>query len=155
VSKASIPPKLRRETIRDFEGRYAYCRSPEALVQVFYEVDHIIPEARGGLTVLENLAFACPICNRFKTAQTHGRDSLTHRRVALFHPRRQNWFRHFAWSSDGLTIYGRTVCGRATVEALRLNNERLVVLRELWLQLNALPPNWERDTRTSALEQEP
>src|SRR5262245_29074529 len=121
--KAYISRSLREEAYAFFEGRCAYCRSPEALMRVFYAVDHIVPEARGGPTTSDNLALSCLICNTYKYEKTHGRDSVTGRRVALFHPRRQDWFRHFAWSSNHLIIYGRTVCGRATVEALKLNNE--------------------------------
>lgn len=143
MSQTHIPVELRRETVLRFEGRCAYCRSPETLIGVFYEIDHIVPEARGGQTTQGNLALTCPLCNRYKGAQTYGRDPITKRRVLLFHPRRQDWFRHFAWASDGLTIYGRTLCGRATVAALKLNNERLIRLRSLWLLINASPPNWE------------
>ena len=94
-------------------------------------MDHIIPEVRGGQTTSENLALACPFCNRHKREQTRGWDPLTGRRTSLFDPRRQNCFRHFDWASDGLTIYGRTACGRATVEAVKRNNE------------GAALPDWE------------
>lgn len=114
-------------------------------MRVFYAVDHIMPEARGGLTTSDNLALSCLICNTHKYEKTHGRDPLTGRQVALFHPRRQNWFRHFAWTPNHLLIYGRTVCGRATVEALKLNNERLVGLRQIWLEIGARPPDWKRN----------
>ena len=149
MSQIYISQALRKETIAYFKRRCAYCRSPEELVWVFYEVDHIIPVAQGGPTIKENLALTCAICNRFKSDITHGTDPSTGRRTALYHPRRQNWFRHFAWSSDNLVIYGRTVCGRATVEAIQLNNARLIGLRKIWLRLGALPPNWNYVTEES------
>lgn len=126
-----------------FQGRCAYCRHPEELVQIFYATDHILPTSRGGTDATENLALACPLCNQFKHAKTRGIDPVTTKRVVLFHPRRQNWSRHFSWSSDHLSILGKTICGRATVEALGLNGERYVRLRQLWLSAGFLPPNWE------------
>ena len=143
MAKRAIPPRLRRETIAHFKGRCAYCRSPDALNRNFYQVDHVLPVVRGGQTVSENLAYACEICNVFKAAQTHGIDPVTNRRTTLFHPRRQNWFRHFDWSENGLYITGRTICGRATIEALQLNNSRLLGFRQIWLRIGAKPPDWE------------
>ena len=36
------------------------------------------------------------------------------------------------WSEDGTEIIGLTVCGRATVEALKLNNEFAKQARAIW-----------------------
>jgi len=81
-------------------------------------IDHIIPEASGGLTVRENLCVACHSCNEFKGAQVEAKDPLTGRRVHLFHPHQQTWSEHFCWSEDGANIIGLTPVGRATVVAL-------------------------------------
>lgn len=54
-------------------------------------IDHIRPEAAGGLTCEDNLCLACHACNEFKGAQTHARDPQTGRRVRLFNPRTQRW----------------------------------------------------------------
>ena len=97
------------------------------------EIDHIIPKARSGTDDEENLWLACRMCNGFKGTQTHGRDHVTGRRTQLFNPRRQRWARHFMWSDDGTRIIGRTICGRATVVALRLNNVIAVMVRREWV----------------------
>jgi hypothetical protein len=112
-------------------------------MNVTFEVDHIFPEKEGGLTVSDNLAFSCPLCNGFKGARTHGRDPMTGRDVPLFHPRRQRWFRHFRWAADQQTLEGRTRSGRATVEALQLNNLHLLRLRTIWLAIGSSPPDWQ------------
>ena len=75
-------------------------------------------------------------------ARTQGRDPVTGRDVPLFHPRRQNWFRHFRWAADQQTIEGRTRSGRASVEALQLNNLNLLRLRTIWLAIGSSPPDW-------------
>jgi hypothetical protein len=60
--------------------------------------------------------------------------------VPLFNPRTQTWALHFAWSADGTEIIGLTATGRATVVALRLNNDEIVGARSLWVQVGWHPP---------------
>lgn len=143
MSRTYVPQALRVETEARFSGRCAYCQSPQALMNVAFEIDHILPEKEGGLTESGNLAFTCPLCNAFKGARTQARDPATGRNVPLFHPRRQNWFRHFRWAEDRQTIEGRTQSGRATVEALQLNNLHFLRLRTIWLAIGSSPPEWQ------------
>ena len=75
-----------------------------------------------------------------KYMQVRAIDPQTRRRVELFHPRRQHWTRHFHWNEDYSRIIGRTMCGRATVEALQMNRERIVNLRRYWRILGLHPP---------------
>ena len=91
--------------------------------------------AKGGKTEQENLWLACRRCNEFKGNQTHALDSLTDKLVPIFNPRKQSWQTHFAWSEEGTHIIGLTAIGRATVEALRLNNDEIVAARALWVQV--------------------
>lgn len=94
------------------------------------EIEHITPRAAGGTDEEENLWLACRLCNNAKGVKTDGDDPVTGRRVRLFNPRTQRWRRHFYWSDDGVRLIGRTICGRATVEALNLNNEIALVVRQ-------------------------
>jgi hypothetical protein len=105
------------------------------------EVEHLVPRARGGTDDEQNLWLACRMCNLFKGAQTHALDPLTARRVRLFNPRRQDWWRHFEWSQAGLRIKGRTATGRATVLALRLNNPIAEAVRRNWVEAGWHPPS--------------
>ena len=143
--KAHIPASLRRASAEWFGFRCAYCRSPEILVNSFFEVDHIVPESAGGNTTEDNLAYACAVCNRFKRARTLARDPLSGRTVRLYHPRNQRWERHFGWASGGRYIVGRTATGRATVLALQLNCDFQLRRRELWLTLGLAPPDWNAE----------
>jgi hypothetical protein len=61
--------------------------------------------------------------------------------VGLFNPRVQAWSDHFKWSQDGAIIVGLTPVGRATVEALRLNNEIAVEVRRNWVLVGWHPPS--------------
>ena len=137
---SSIPPLLRRRLRAEaVELRCAYCHSPESLLGIPLEADHIIATSRGGKTVLANLCLCCRTCNGHKWRITTARDPATGRRVKLFHPRRQKWSEHFQWSDDGARILGRTAPGRATVEALQMNNDLIVNLRLLWVVLGLHP----------------
>ena len=103
-------------------------------------VEHIIPLAAGGSSEEDNLWLACPLCNGYKAVQTHHPDSETGDLVRLYHPRQQTWTDHFQWSEDGATIIGKTACGRATVTALKLNNEYLIRARRRWVLAGWHPP---------------
>ncbi|VAW40173.1 hypothetical protein MNBD_CHLOROFLEXI01-418 [hydrothermal vent metagenome] len=48
---------------------------------------------------------------------------------------------HFVWSIDSVLFHGLTGCGRATVEALRLNNFLTVTVRRNWVLAGWHPPN--------------
>jgi HNH endonuclease len=103
-------------------------------------MEHIIPTAAGGSDRETNLWLACRLCNNGKGVQTHGLDPMGGRRVRLFNPRRQRWQVHFLWSDDGARIMGKTPCGRATILALRLNNEIAVMVRREWNSAGWHPP---------------
>lgn len=104
------------------------------------EIDHILPEAAGGSSDETNLWLACPRCNQYKGMQTHAVDEVTGERAPLFDPRRQRWQDHFAWEQGGLYIVGLTAIGRATVQALQMNNPFVVRARYVWISWEWHPP---------------
>ncbi len=118
----------------------AYCQSAEFLMGVTFEIEHIIPEARGGQTILENLCLSCPHCNRHKATRTSGYDLLTGLTVPLFHPHNEEWADHFLWNENGTILLGLTPTGRATIEALEINRPMIVQLRSYWVALRLHPP---------------
>jgi hypothetical protein len=104
------------------------------------DVEHLIPEARGGETTEENLWLACPRCNAHKADRVAATDPNTGDIVRLFDPRRQKWGDHFLWTDDGIRKGGRTPTGRATVVALHLNRPMLVAARQAWVLVGWHPP---------------
>lgn len=129
-----------RERVRaEAHNRCGYCLAPQSLAYDTLEIDHIIPEAIGGGNDRDNLWLACRPCNRNKGANTRARDPLTGQMVRLFDPRRDQWQDHFAWSDDGCVIIGQTACGRATVQALHVNNAFAVETRRFWVQAGWRP----------------
>ena len=137
---AGLPPRLRRFVTVRAKNRCEYCLSPAQQTGIPMTIDHIIPRVRGGVSEADNLCLACSRCNGRKRDLTHAYDFVTHRRVQLFHPRRQRWARHFHWSEDGTRLLGRTACGRATVEALQMNHPDIIRARENWVIVGWHPP---------------
>ncbi len=104
------------------------------------QIDHILPEAKGGNDDEDNLCLACEFCNQHKWTKTDWPDPVTGKRVKLFNPREQDWKEHFFWNKDGSEIFGLTKAGRATIEALRLNNPLAVTGRKNWVKAQWHPP---------------
>jgi hypothetical protein len=50
---------------------------------------------------VENVALACRRCNERRYTFTTGQDPVTRQEVTLFHPVRDVWAAHFAWTLDG------------------------------------------------------
>ena len=140
MSKAYVSPQLRQQIAKEAKYRCGYCLTTQRIIGRPMSIDHIIPEAQGGLTAPENLWLACRRCNEFKGSQIQAIDPLTDESVPLFHPRQQSWRVHFSWTINGSKIIGLTSTGRATVVALRLNNPEIVGARTLWAQAGWHPP---------------
>lgn len=132
----------RKDLIRQrARGLCEYCRSPELYATHLFSIEHVVPVSKGGQEDPGNLALACQGCNNHKYVRTEGVDPATGVVVPLFHPRRQRWRDHFAWSHDYTKLLGVTPVGRATVIALQLNREGLVHLRSILAQEGVHPPH--------------
>jgi len=110
-------------------SRCEYCRMPQRLDRPRFEVDHVLSEKHGGLTVEGILALACFFCNRFKGSNLSGIDPVTRLIRPLFNPRRDLWKEYFFW--DGPWLRGFTPEGRATIVVLRINDPPRVAFPEL------------------------
>ena len=121
-------------------GCCEYCRSQARFSPQPFSAEHILPRSRAGGASAANLALSCQGCNNHKYTKTEGIDPADGAAVPLFHPRRQRWRDHFAWSEDATLILGLTPTGRATIEALRLNRDGLVNLRRVLQSVGEHPP---------------
>jgi hypothetical protein len=135
-----VPVSLQQQIRADAGRRCGYCLSAETVTGIPLEIEHIIPESLGGLTVRENLWLACHRCNKYKGNRTEAMDPITQEMAPLFNPRQQPWREHFRWSLDGTQVIGVTSSGRATVEALQMNNEYVVEARRFWIFAGWHPP---------------
>lgn len=121
------------DIVRERAGRCCeYCRFPEWGTRLPFHLDHILARQHGGETTLENLAFACSHCNRYKGPNVAGVDPQSRCIVQVFDPRQQIWDEHFRW--QGPRLAGKTPIGRATIQLLRINREIAVQTRELLMR---------------------
>lgn len=140
MTRRRIPQKLRLLVKERAQGCCEYCICQEAYGPDEFSDDHIIPLAAGGKSNEQNLARACQRCNNFKYDKTHAIDPITRESVPLFHPRKDDWREHFAWSDDYTIMVGLTPTGRATIAELDLNREGVVNQRKLLLLTRKHPP---------------
>lgn len=137
---AYIPVELQRQIRSRFADCCAYCRTAESLTVSTFEFEHIVPLARGGETIFENLCLACPSCNRYKAVRQAATDPTTQAEVPLFHPQQQSWADHFQWNEEATEMVGLTPTGRATVDALKMNRPQLLRVRRMWVKMGEHPP---------------
>ncbi|MGA9381462.1 MAG: HNH endonuclease [Phormidium sp.] len=138
---SSLSETLRQKVRQRAENRCEYCLSHQDYIMGRLQIDHIQPLAKGGMDTEDNLCLACELCNQYKWVQTESLDPQSGETVSLFNPRQQQWKEHFTWSTDGTEIIGITACGRATIAALRLNNNLAVIVRQNWVKAGWHPPN--------------
>ena len=124
-----VPEELRRLVVERAGGICEYCLIHEDDTFWGCQVDHIISRKQGGSSALDNLAYACVLCNRYKGSDVAAIDPQSGEAVRLFHPRRDRWRDHFRFESE--TVEALSAPGRATVRLLRLNAQERIAERRL------------------------
>lgn len=122
-----ISPSLRQAVAERARHRCEYCLYPRMAAFLTFEIEHIIAEKHGGQTISENLALACPHCNRAKGTDLGSLDPITKLLTPFYNPRTQAWREHFAL--QGAEIIPLTPEGRVTVAILQLNEPDRVAER--------------------------
>ena len=136
----SISESQRQTVFERADHLCEYCHTSRRLIGMPHVIDHILPRKLDGTDDLENLCAACYRCNEYKGSRITGYDAVTGQIVSLYNPRTQDWKTHFSWTNGGVYIAGQTPIGRATVIALRLNNEYVVESRQIWVASGWHPP---------------
>ena len=109
--------------------RCEYCRLPQAAAPFLtFHIEHIQAQQHIADDSLDNLALACPDCNRHKGPNLTTLDPQSRTIVTLFHPRQDLWEDHFEYR--GALLVGLTPVGKATVRLLQMNVEERVEMRE-------------------------
>lgn len=141
MTRPYISPALRRQIAEEAQHRCGYCQTPQLFTAMPMHIEHLMPIAAGGNSDRENLWLACPICNGHKGVQTDAVDPESSQTVPLFNPRRHSWVEHFVWDEKGTHIIGTSAIGRATIIALKLNNEQFTQARRRWVLAGWHPPS--------------
>jgi hypothetical protein len=132
-----IPSALRRLVVDRAEGRCEYCLYPEHASLFAFQIEHIVSEKHGGTTEAENLALACPYCNRAKGADLASIDPETGELTAFYNPRTQTWRDHFAL--EQARIVPVSAHGRVTIRILQMNHPDRVREREILIDAGDYP----------------
>ena len=115
-----ISTALRKQVTNRADSKCEYCKFSQALSFFTFEMEHIISEKHDGGTTLDNLALACPPCNRAKGSDLGSIDSVTQKLTPFFHPRLQQWSEHFRFAN--VSIVPLTAEGRVTEKILQFNS---------------------------------
>jgi HNH endonuclease len=140
MSRFSISTALRESVRNRAFCCCEYCKSQDKYSPTNFTIDHIVPQSNDGGSELDNLAYACFLCNRLKSNKTKAFDVNTSTWIPIFNPRKNDWDEHFTWSDDALLIIGKTSIARATVSELQLNRSKLIEYRQSLIQFNRHPP---------------
>lgn len=116
----------RRVVIERAQRRCEYCLVHENSAGFPHQIDHIVGRKHGGSSGLNNLAYACVLCNRHKGSDIASVDA-SGRTIRFFDPRRDTWDEHFKLS--GPVIQPLTPVGEVTARVLRLNAAERVIER--------------------------
>jgi HNH endonuclease len=138
MSKTYIPASLRQLVFDRANGLCEYCLFPEALSAGVHQVDHMIAEKHRGPTDESNLVLSCSTCNYAKGSDIASIDPNTNQVIRLYRPRQDSWADHFKIEPESGLIQPLTAIGRVTVYLLRLNDEKRVVERMLWIHSGAM-----------------
>lgn len=114
-----VPAAVRDLVYARAKGCCEYCLISEEVSFAMHQIDHVIAEKHGGLTIEENLALSCVLCNKHKGSDIASIDE-TGEVVPLFNPRRDDWSEHFS-VDDGYFI-GLTPRGKVTIRLLQINS---------------------------------
>lgn len=137
---SKISKDLDNEVRERSKNRCGYCLTPQILTSHRLEIEHIYPISKGGKTEKENLCLACRHCNLHKSSKIFGFDAVSAKRVRLFNPNKQKWAEHFVWNKEKTSIIGKTPCGRASVYALKMNDDLQTNARKVWKLTGFFPP---------------
>jgi hypothetical protein len=123
----SVSAQARAAVRATFGGRCAYCGVTEASVGAELEIDHFVPLSAGGSDHVDNLVYACTVCNRFKSDYATGADAPDGLR--LLHPGIDAMDLHLVETESG-RMSGLTPRGWFHVQRLHLNRPQLVEMRK-------------------------
>ncbi len=110
------------------DDRCEYCHLPQTAAPFLtFHIEHVQAQQHVEDDSLENLALACPDCNRHKGPNLTTIDPQTRLIVRLFHPRQDVWDAHFEYRAA--IIVGHTLVGEATIRLLQMNTVERVEMR--------------------------
>lgn len=132
-----LPLATRQIVMQRAANRCEYCHLPQAAMSQFaFHVEHILAQQHLQDDSLENLALACPDCNRHKGPNLATVDPANRQIIRLFHPRLDSWTDHFEFR--GAILHGLSDVGQATIRLLEMNSDSRIELRAALMELDEM-----------------
>ena len=114
-----------------------YCLISEQDTILGCAIDHIISIKHGGSSEIDNLAYCCVYCNRFKGSDI-GSIILDKKEFSRFyHPRWDHWGTHF--KLNNYVIEAATSIGEVTARILGFNDQTRLLERQLLINRKKYP----------------
>lgn len=132
-----VTPKQRQRVAERAKFCCEYCRLPEIDTYLGFHFDHIISWRHGGNTNFNNLAYACPDCNRNKGTDLGTLIDGSREIIRFFNPRSDNGSEHYVLQETGF-IASITDIGRATTKMLDFNHPDHIIERTLLIRLGLM-----------------
>ncbi len=133
-----VPASLRKATAQRAVNRCEFWRLPAGDSYYGIHVDHVISLKHGGETILNNLAYCCPDCNRNKGSDLGTFLNSESELIRFFNPRQDEWNHHFDMDESGM-IYHKTIVGAATINIFLFNHPDRIIERKLLWRMGLLP----------------
>jgi hypothetical protein len=124
-----IAERLRQFVQKRAKNRCEYCRVSVLNAYFSFHIDHVVSLKHGGLTIVDNLAYACALCNLNKGSDIATFLGATQIPTRFFSPRTDVWDDHFESLQTGELI-AKTDIGEATMKILKLNQVDAIIERQ-------------------------
>ena len=121
INNLPVPLSTRRYVAQRAAYICEYCLAQDEYSFIEFEVDHIISPKHGGSNDDDNLAYACPDCNRNKGTDIASINWENREIIRFFNPRTDIWAERFRLITG--FIEPLTIIGKATVDIFRLNDK--------------------------------
>jgi hypothetical protein len=123
-----MSPKVREQVQTRAKFMCEFCKIPDSLGFVDFDVDYIEKLTGRANEDMENLAWVCLPCMYFKRQSLSAMEAGTIKPTEIFQPRQKWWTAHFRLS-EGLAV-PKTTIGRATVFLVKINLPQTSMLRK-------------------------
>lgn len=132
-----VTGELREFVAARAERLCEYCLIHEEDTFFQCQVDHIISLKHGGQTDIDNLAYACVICNRNKGSDIGSILLPSRKFTRFFNPREDMWPHHFRL--EGPIIKPIMSIAKATAQILGFNNDSRILERQALIAIDRYP----------------
>ena len=127
-----ISSSLRTLVVHRAFFRCEYCKIPDLGFGIPFQVDHIRAIKHGGPTIISNLAYCCPDCNRYKGTDLGSCLDDESTIIRFFNPRIDIWEEHFMVVDA--TILPKTPHGQVTTVIFQMNAPERILYREALIE---------------------